>query len=308
MYFQKSLQYLPVLSTIAHATAASFITATPNLLAKRQDGSGSPSCAGFYSAENSCASATADFTSLAFSQQASCLCYSGSSYAPSIYDGYVSTCVAYLSTASPSFYSTDLGGTGFPTAPCAELASPTSGGTAPLVTSSASYDANAAACASWDAVQVSCSKETSSFEALSFSVEASCLCYSASTYAPSIYDGLWGSCLAFYKTANSTFYSQSLGGDAEPRTPCAAVGNVMSSPSMTGIASSSATISPSASSGPAITSASAQQTSITPPSSTVLTTTEPSATGSSSSGAVPVGEINVALGALAGLAAFWVVL
>ena len=308
MYARTFLQHLIALSTITHAASATFITAAPNLLAKRQDGSESPSCAGFYSAENSCASATVDFTSLAFSQQASCLCYSGSSYAPSIYDGYVSTCVAYLSTASPSFYSTVLGGTGFPTAPCAELASPSSGGSAPLVTSSASYDANAAACASWDAIQVSCSKETSSFEALSFSVEASCLCYSASTYVPSIYDGLWGSCLAFFKTANATFYSQSLGGDNEPRTPCAAVGNVMSGPTMTGTASSSAMPSSSASSGPAITSASAQQTSNLPQSSTVLTTTEPSATAAGSSGAMAIARINIALGLFVGVATLWAVL
>lgn len=310
MRFQIVFQLLVALSNVPYFALGATITAAPIPLVRRQGGSGSPSCSGFYSAEESCAATTTGFTNLAFDQQASCLCYSSSVWAPSIYDDYVETCVEYLSTASPSFYSSVLGGSTSPTAPCAELAASSNssgtrtGSAGPLKTSSASYDANAAACTSWDAIAVACSQETSSFNALPFSVEASCLCYSGASYAPSIYDGYWGSCLSFYKTANSTFYSSQLGGDNVAKTPCAAEGNVRGGSSTTGTASSGATPSASASSGPTITSASVQQTASTPPSSMVLTTTEPSATGSSSSGAATFGKVDIAVAASAGLIAF----
>jgi hypothetical protein len=52
-----------------------------------------------------------------------------------------------------------------------------------------------------------------SFSALPFTIEASCLCYAGiSTYAPSIFDGYWASCLDYYQTASPAFYSSSLQG------------------------------------------------------------------------------------------------
>jgi hypothetical protein len=52
-----------------------------------------------------CASQTPGFTMEPFASQASCLCYSGNAYQPDVYDGYFSTCMAYLSTAAPVDYS-----------------------------------------------------------------------------------------------------------------------------------------------------------------------------------------------------------
>jgi hypothetical protein len=72
-----------------------------------------------------------------------------------------------------------------------------------------------------------------------FTTEASCLCYTGiSTYAPSIFDGYWASCLDYYQTASPAFYSSSLQGDTLTRTPCAAAGNVLDTAAATGGVSS----------------------------------------------------------------------
>jgi hypothetical protein len=104
--------------------------------------------------------------------------------------------------------------------------------------SSSAFDANVAACSSYTSLSGSCAAATSSFAALPFSSEASCLCYTdVSTYAPSIYDGYWASCLNYYQTASPEYYSQSLSGDTLTRTPCAAAGNVRGGNAATGVVS-----------------------------------------------------------------------
>lgn len=108
----------------------------------------------------------------------------------------------------------------------------------PRQTSSSAFDANVAACSSYSSLASSCAAATPSFAQLAFSSEAGCLCYTASsTYAPSIYDGYWGSCLNYYQTASPEYYSQSLSGDMLPRTPCAAAGNVLGTSAATGVVS-----------------------------------------------------------------------
>lgn len=109
--------------------------------------------------------------------------------------------------------------------------------TAPASTST--FDANVAACSAYSSLESSCSAATTSFGALPFSSEASCLCYTdVSTYMPSIFDGYLSSCLDYYQTASPAYYSQSLSGDTLTRTPCAAAGNVMGSAAATGVVSS----------------------------------------------------------------------
>jgi hypothetical protein len=81
--------------------------------------------------------------------------------------------------------------------------------------------------------------DISSFSALPFTTEASCLCYTGiSTYAPSIFDGYWASCLDYFQTASPAFYSSNLHGDTVTRTPCAAAGNVLGTAAATGGVSS----------------------------------------------------------------------
>src|SRR5436305_10786348 len=110
---------------------------------------------------------------------------------------------------------------------------------APRQTASSTFDANVAACSSYSSLQASCAAATTSFTNLPFSSEATCLCYTdISTFAPSIYDGWWNSCLNYYQTASPSYYSQSLSGDTLTRTPCAAAGNVMGTAAATGVVSS----------------------------------------------------------------------
>src|SRR5271155_1859264 len=105
--------------------------------------------------------------------------------------------------------------------------------------SSSAFDANVAACSSYSSLKASCAAATTSFTNLPFSSEATCLCYTdISTFAPSIYDGWWDSCLNYYQTASPSYYSQSLSGNTLTRTPCAAAGNVMGTAAATGVVSS----------------------------------------------------------------------
>ena len=65
-----------------------------------------------------CAADVIGFSSLPFSKQASCICYSGISWDPGYYDGLVSSCWHYISTKSTSLYSSYAGGSGILFAPC----------------------------------------------------------------------------------------------------------------------------------------------------------------------------------------------
>ena len=58
-----------------------------------------------------------------FSSEAPCLCYSSSSWAPSIYDGYLGTCISYLSASNPAEYSSVTFAAGGPpvTTPCEKV-------------------------------------------------------------------------------------------------------------------------------------------------------------------------------------------
>jgi hypothetical protein len=104
--------------------------------------------------------------------------------------------------------------------------------------SSSTFDANVAACSSYSSLSNSCAAASPPFGALPFSSEASCLCYTdVSTYAPSIYDGYWGSCLNYYQTASPEYFSQTLSGNTLTRTPCAAAGNVLGTAAATGVVS-----------------------------------------------------------------------
>lgn len=58
-----------------------------------------------------------------FSSQAPCLCYSSTSWVPSVYDGYLGTCVSYLSASKPAEYSsvTAAAGGAPVTTPCEKV-------------------------------------------------------------------------------------------------------------------------------------------------------------------------------------------
>jgi hypothetical protein len=151
----------------------------------RQTDSASTSCDGFYSIEYSCAMATPGFLNMGPATQASCLCYSSSTSQPSVYDNYVSSRIAYLSTADASYYSS-IGADEFPTNFCIQvstmLATVRTGAAGPISTASPSTTAsnagtaNGAACTSWDNIVSFCASGNPLFASLSFAKQASCLC------------------------------------------------------------------------------------------------------------------------------------
>jgi hypothetical protein len=73
--------------------------------------SNSVACASVYSISSQCVASTPDWNDLDFSSQLSCVCYTSGTFAPQVWDGYWSTCLAWISTANPSEYSL-LGPTG----------------------------------------------------------------------------------------------------------------------------------------------------------------------------------------------------
>jgi hypothetical protein len=295
------------LMSLLSPSSAEAITAVANLrplLPRQNSDPSSTSCDPWLSIEASCTAQTSNFVNLAFTVQASCLCYSGAIWQPSVFDDDFDTCLQHLSTASPSAYSA-LGGDTLPTDPCAQAgnvvantagsgggvstSSAATGGSAslttPTPTATGSHDPNAVACSSWDSILLSCSASIPSFSALPFSVEASCLCYESSTYAPTIYDNYWASCLNYFSTASPALYSSSLGGDAILRTPCAA----------------EKPYTPTTFGGSLLTSPGSGATA-TAPGSVALTTTEP--TGIVRNGAVGIrrcGSMFVVLAGLLGL-------
>jgi hypothetical protein len=88
----------PVTPTSAPSQSAltSTLTGGPNLIA----------CDQFQLLTDSCESRTPGFSRLpGFATKASCLCYSFQTYQGSMYDGYYSSCLDYLTTADPAGYS-----------------------------------------------------------------------------------------------------------------------------------------------------------------------------------------------------------
>jgi hypothetical protein len=84
-----------------------------------------PACQSAVDIIDSCIVATPDFTDLEFSSQFTCLCSKDGVYAPSIYDGYTSTCLAYLSSVSPAAYLSiggQISGTNIIRTPCQHFA------------------------------------------------------------------------------------------------------------------------------------------------------------------------------------------
>jgi hypothetical protein len=67
---------------------------------------GSAACNTVNSAINLCTSLTPSFMGLQSTDQAKCLCYSSSSWAPTEFDDAVSTCCPYANTADTNLYST----------------------------------------------------------------------------------------------------------------------------------------------------------------------------------------------------------
>lgn len=284
-YPKMSTLLLP-LFLLTPLVAGSAITAAPEFrpaLLRRQAASvtgPATSCVPWLDLENSCAAANPSFTLLtAFASQAPCLCYSSSTWAPDVYDSALATCLSYLATASPVYY-TSLNGPNLPRTPCLEVASLVSPGASGVTSSPASSDPYYSACLSFEAISSSCNAEVPGFATMPISAEENCLCYTSGTYAPSIFDGYWASCLTYYSTASPAIYSSSLDGDAGVRSPCALIEPTATAAASTAVQTTSA--SAMASSGAGVTSVGPTSTNI------ALTTTAAATTTMSASGSSAV--------------------
>lgn len=270
---------LLLLESFSLVSAAESLTITkapqhqPFRLIVRQAGDPS-SCILLNSIASSCSVATASFFDQPFSVAATCLCYSGSSYQPTIYDNAIETCLEYLSTASPPLY-TSLTAGGNTDSPCASVGN---------VRTNTVIDSNLISCSSWYSLEVSCSSDNLFSSAPPFSVQASCLCYTSSVFAPTAFDGYWDGCLEYYKTASSAYYYSTLATKGNLETPCARVGDVRASGTVE-MTSSSAAPGQSVSTSTATTSSSVPPSSSVPASSSVPT----EATSHASSSHVSVG-------------------
>ncbi|KAL8770233.1 MAG: hypothetical protein Q9194_005233 [Teloschistes cf. exilis] len=81
-----------------------------------------PGCSSLESKIEECQSSTPNILGGLWSTQASCFCYSGSSYMPSSFDNYYSSCLKYLGTANLNLYSSiQIGTNRAISTPCAAI-------------------------------------------------------------------------------------------------------------------------------------------------------------------------------------------
>jgi hypothetical protein len=173
-----------------------------------------------------CCSLTPDFTDLSATLQAPCLCYSSSSWDPTLFDNAVESCASYASTAIPSAYAPIASLQGFCSSvgninyPASISATTTTTGT---ITSSATLSNSA--CELVNSAIDACTQLTPGFSTMNATDQALCLCYvSTSTWTPNLFDSAVSSCAQFAQTAASSIYLQysTLEGF------CSAVGNILS--------------------------------------------------------------------------------
>lgn len=244
----------------------------PTLLPRQGNKNGYTSCESMNEIFNRCQTAMSDDGSLLFNSLAKCYCYSNSSWAPSAYDNAFSSCMGYMKTVSPSFYSASLVPNAWQTAPCsgwsaiagiAILSIPgllnfeagLTATSASITAANSTTDPNRQACSSWSKKISSCSIDhRSAFQTVSGGFqhpvkEASCLCYTTGSgsfvsYAPSGYDNHWSSCLNWYKTADPKLYFNTILAVTSQSVlahPCAQLGDFIAydasaRPTMTGTA------------------------------------------------------------------------
>lgn len=246
--------------------------ALPSLLPRQGNKYGFTLCEPLNAIFSRCQTVMSDDVSLLFPSLAKCYCYSSSSWAPSAYDNAYSSCMIYMETASPSFYSASWLVNAWQTAPCsawsaiagiAILSIPgllnfeagLTAASATITAANSTTDPNREACSSWSGKISSCSIDhRSAFRTISGGLqhpvkEASCLCYttksgSVLSYAPSGYDNYWSSCLNWYKTADPELYFSTIlavTSESVIATPCAQLGDFIAydasaRPRMTGTA------------------------------------------------------------------------
>ena len=182
-------------------TALAVATATP---APAQILQLNTACLTISSLLSACTAATIQFTALVPTQQASCLCYEATTfYKPNLFDGAVKICADYASVAVPIAYPPIAGLINF----CAVAgpgAMPTGIGTEFRSTVSTETEKP---CGLVSAYLGSCQKATPGFLTMSSMDQASCLCYTSGSWAPTSFDNLVSSCEGSAKDQDPVVWS-----------------------------------------------------------------------------------------------------
>jgi len=186
-----------------------------------------------------CNTLTPGFNTLQPTSQVHCLCYSSTSWRPSIFDNAVKTCADYAFTAAPGAYNPLANLKGFcqgigdvnredDPAPAFSLTTMYQSIQSLGMSMSTSMLAfSGQPCNAVNSMLNDCSSSFNGFWSLQPSDRAKCLCYvSASSWCPTAFDDAVQTCEAFAVTAAPSVYAavSSLGGF------CAGVGDVLATP------------------------------------------------------------------------------
>ncbi|ESZ92747.1 hypothetical protein SBOR_6859 [Sclerotinia borealis F-4128] len=176
-----------------------------------------PGCALVSSSLFSCESISPGFTSLLPSAQAPCLCYSSSTWIPTLFDKAVQTCAIFASTAVPGAYPAFVNLEGF----CGNIGNIRTSGpatisasTTPVSTTSASTTSGSfipaipttasPACATAISLIELCVDLIPGFMALGPTQQVSCLCYASLTsWVPKSFDNAVETCSQYAQSASA---------------------------------------------------------------------------------------------------------
>lgn len=200
---------------------------------------------------DACSSEVPGFDSMGATGQASCLCYSSTSWLADAFDEAIDTCASYARTALPDEYSALEVFSGFCTSvgdfinsPNGAVASttvnrPAASSTAsslavsttparttsfssPVPTSTGADVFTNPACSFVSYALSFCNSATPGFSTLGVTSQAPCLCYSSTSWAPNSFDGAVQTCADFVKTAEPTAYSDIAGIEGY----CSSIGDI----------------------------------------------------------------------------------
>jgi hypothetical protein len=173
-----------------------------------------------------CGSLSPGFTTLQPTVQAHCLCYSSTSWMPSIFDNAVESCADYASTAVPAAYQPLANLEGFcegvgdiETPPTFFALTTMYQTAAPMISGFSGQPCN-----SVNSFLNGCWSLTPGFSSLQPTDQAKCLCYvSSRSWCPTAFDNAVATCAGFAQTAEPSVYAiiSTLGGF------CAGVGNIL---------------------------------------------------------------------------------
>ncbi|KAK9771318.1 hypothetical protein SCAR479_12051 [Seiridium cardinale] len=197
---------------------------------------GYSACVTAQAAAESCSSAIGDWDNAPYSEIAQCLCCSGTTWSPDLFDDNAETCASWIRTELPkstsaySAYSTladfcesegNVCASGSITATATRTGSAVSG----TITSVAS------GCYSLLDIMSECAESDSDIVTATPKSQASCLCYSSNsqttTWIPDYFDGFASECADWASTADTSDYSAY----SKLATFCRSVGNILTTSS-----------------------------------------------------------------------------